>query len=95
MRRIKIVVLTLCLTVVMCSQTWAVTYAPNKNDNIVVDRVEALEDETVTYTQEDVEKVLNFYKDSSGVTKEEFEKYDLNGDGYVNSIDASMMLDRM
>ncbi len=91
MKKMRVVALAIGVSAVMSSQACAVTYLPNPNDNINPPREEMLPlDE---FVKEDVEKVLNFYSTQEGISVEEFTKYDVNGDGFINSIDASLIQD--
>lgn len=47
------------------------------------------------YTQEDITKASNYSIDISGITEEEFEKYDLNKDGKISVADVSYMYSLM
>lgn len=47
------------------------------------------------YTQEDITKASNYSIDISGITEEEFEKYDLNKDGRISVADVSYMYSLM
>ena len=74
----------------LIDQVLAVTYAPNKNDNIIKDNVSTLDK---IYTQDDVDRVLEIYNGNNDLTQQELEVYDLDNNGVINSIDASIMLD--
>ena len=78
----------MCMAIM--SQVLAVTYAPNKNDNIIKDNVSTLDK---IYTQDDVDRVLEIYNGNNDLTQQELEVYDLDNNGVINSIDASIMLD--
>lgn len=78
----------MCMAII--SQVLAVTYAPNKNDNIIKDNVSTLDK---IYTQDDVDRVLQIYNGNDDLTQQELEVYDLDNNGVINSIDASIMLD--
>ena len=78
----------ICMAII--SQVLAVTYAPNKNDNIIKDNVSTLDK---IYTQDDVDRVLEIYNGNNDLTQQELEVYDLDNNGVINSIDASIMLD--
>ena len=78
----------MCMAII--SQVLAVTYAPNKNDNIIKDNVSTLDK---IYTQDDVDRVLEIYNGNNDLTQQELEVYDLDNNGVINSIDASIMLD--
>ena len=78
----------MCMAII--SQVLAVTYAPNKNDNIIKDNVSTLDK---IYTQDDVDRVLEIYNGNNDLTQQELEVYDLDHNGVINSIDASIMLD--
>lgn len=78
----------MCMAII--SQVLAVTYAPNKNDNIIKDNVSTLDK---IYTQDDVDRVLQIYNGNDDITQQELEVYDLDNNGVINSIDASIMLD--
>lgn len=80
----------LCMAVI--SQVLAVTYAPNKNENIIKDNISTLDR---VFTQEDIDKVLEIYKSNLDVTDEELEMYDLDKNGIINSLDASLMYDHV
>ena len=45
------------------------------------------------YTQDDVDRVLEIYNGNNDLTQQELEVYDLDNNGVINSIDASIMLD--
>ena len=77
----------MCMAII--SQVLAVTYAPNKNDNIIKDNVSTLDK---IYTQDDVDRVLEIYNGNNDLTQQELEVYDLDNNGVINSIDASIML---
>lgn len=89
--KIKFGALALAAGIVMSSQAFAVTYAPNIDDTIQKDNVEALEE--YDYTQEDVEYVFELYADGKEVTDKDFEKYDMNKDGKINANDAALICD--
>ena len=104
--KIKFGALALAAGIVMSSQAFAVTYAPNIDDTIQKDNVEALEE--YDYTQEDVEYVFELYADgkevtdkdyqsfpykTKEVTDKDFEKYDMNKDGKINANDAALICD--
>lgn len=91
MKKLRIVALATAISAVMCSQTYAVTFLPNVNDDINPPREELLP--MNEFEKEDVEKVLTFYSTQEGLTNEEFEKYDVNHDGFINSVDASLIQD--
>ena len=78
----------MCMAII--SQVLAVTYAPNKNDNIIKDNVSTLDK---IYTQDDVDRVLEIYNGNNDLTQQELEVYDLDNNGVINSIDAYIMLD--
>lgn len=81
---------------VMGYHTFAVaaTYTPNIDVDVKVDKAVLLEEEEqVTYTQEDVDRVLEIYSQDLSVTEDEIAKYDLNGDGVLNANDAAMICD--
>ena len=78
----------MCMAII--SQVLAVTYAPNKNDNIIKDNVSTLDK---IYTQDDVDRVLEIYNGNNDLTQQELEVYDLDNSVVINSIDASIMLD--
>ena len=78
----------MCMAII--SQVLAFTYAPNKNDNIIKDNVSTLDK---IYTQDDVDRVLEIYNGNNDLTQQELEVYDLDNNGVINSIDASIMLD--
>ena len=61
-----------------------------KNDNIIKDNVSTLDK---IYTQDDVDRVLEIYNGNNDLTQQELEVYDLDNNGVINSIDASIMLD--
>lgn len=89
--KIKFGALALAAGIVMSSQAFAVTYAPNIDDTVQKDNVEALEE--YDYTQEDVEYVFELYADGKEVTDKDFEKYDMNKDGKINANDAALICD--
>ena len=89
--KIKFVALALAAGIVMSSQAFAVTYAPNIDDTVQKDNVEALEE--YNYTQEDVEYVFELYADGKEITDKDFEKYDMNKDGKINANDAALICD--
>ena len=78
----------MCMAII--SQVLAVTYAPNKNDNIIKDNVSTLDK---IYTQDDVDRVLEIYNGNNDLTQQELEVYDLDNNGVINSIHVSIMLD--
>ena len=86
--KIKFGALALAAGIVMSSQAFAVTYAPNIDDTVQKDNVEALEE--YNYTQEDVEYVFELYAE---ITDKDFEKYDMNKDGKINANDAALICD--
>ncbi len=89
--KIKFGALALAAGIVMSSQAFAVTYAPNIDDTVQKDNVEALEE--YNYTQEDVEYVFELYADGKEITDKDFEKYDMNKDGKINANDAALICD--
>lgn len=89
--KIKFGALALAAGIVMSSQAFAVTYAPNIDDTVQKDNVEALEE--YNYTQEDVEYVFELYADGKKITDKDFEKYDMNKDGKINANDAALICD--
>lgn len=91
-RKISITFVTVFACMVVISHVFAITYVPNRNDNIIKDNIATLDE---VYTQEDVDKVLQIYNANREVTKEEINKYDLNDDNIVNSLDAALILDYM
>lgn len=89
--KIKFGALALAAGIIMSSQAFAVTYAPNIDDTVQKDNVEALEE--YNYTQEDVEYVFELYADGKEITDKDFEKYDMNKDGKINANDAALICD--
>ena len=89
--KIKFGALALAAGIVMSSQAFAVTYAPNIDDTVQKDNVEALEE--YNYTQEAVEYVFELYADGKEITDKDFEKYDMNKDGKINANDAALICD--
>ena len=89
--KLKFGALALAAGIVMSSQAFAVTYAPNIDDTVQKDNVEALEE--YNYTQEDVEYVFELYADGKEITDKDFEKYDMNKDGKINANDAALICD--
>ena len=89
-KKFKYGVLALVVSVVMSSHAFAVTYEPNVDDSINIDKVEALE---IEYTQADADKILEVYMNSAYVSDEEYAKYDIDKDGKVNANDAALVLD--
>lgn len=87
--KFKVITLALLVSIVMSSQIFAVTYMPNNNDNINNENVSTLEE---MYDIKDVEKINDIYVYSYELTNEEVDKYDLNKDGKVNAIDASLVI---
>ena len=89
--KLKFGALALAAGIVMSSQAFAVTYAPNIDDTIQKDNVEALEE--YNYTQEDVDYVCKLYLDGSNPNDTDYEKYDVNKDGKINTNDAALICD--
>lgn len=89
--KLKFGALAIAAGIVMSSQAFAVTYAPNIDDTVQKDNVEALEE--YNYTQEDVEYVFELYADGKEITDKDFEKYDMNKDGKINANDAALICD--
>ncbi len=87
-KKISMVFVAVFVCMAVVSNAFAVTYTPNRNDNIVKDNIVALDEK---YTQEDVNRVLEIYFTNASVTEEELEKYDLNGDQLINCIDAALI----
>ena len=58
--KLKFGALAIAAGIVMSSQAFAVTYAPNIDETIQKDNVEALEEEYV-YTQTDIKNVYDIY----------------------------------
>ena len=90
--KLKFGALAIAAGIVMSSQAFAVTYAPNIDETIQKDNVEALEEEYV-YTQTDIKNVYDIYLNGSVQDEEELKKYDLNKDYKINADDAAMILD--
>lgn len=86
--KIKFLAIGLLASVVMNSQVFAVTYQPNNDVNIQKDNIESLEE---FYDEKDVDKVLEIYT-LNNATEEEMKKYDMNGDGIIDSADAAIVL---
>ena len=91
-KKLKFGALAIAAGIVMSSQAFAVTYAPNIDETIQKDNVEALEEEYV-YTQTDIKNVYDIYLNGSVPDEEELKKYDLNKDYKINADDAAMILD--
>lgn len=90
--KLKFGALAIAAGIVMSSQAFAVTYAPNIDETIQKDNVEALEEEYV-YTQTDIKNVYDIYLNGNVPDEEELKKYDLNKDYKINADDAAMILD--
>lgn len=89
--KMKYGVLALVAGVVMSSQAFAVTYEPNIDESVKIDKIEALDE--VEYTQADADRILEVYMNGITVSDEEFAKYDIDKDGKINANDAALVLD--
>ena len=72
--KLKFGALAIAAGIVMSSQAFAVTYAPNIDETIQKDNVEALEEEYV-YTQTDIKNVYDIYLNGSVPDEEELKKF--------------------
>lgn len=88
-RKFSMIFVAVFVCMAVISHVLAVTYEPNKNDNIVKDNVATLDK---VYTQEDVDNVLKIYISNRDVTEEELKMYDFNDDNVINSVDAALIL---